>query len=92
MISSEEEIVKTVARTYEAVVGRELVISGGPMSDLYLLNLYSRMPSLSFGIAGWSRRGGAHQPNEYVSISGLVTFTKVTALVMMDWCGYAEIP
>ncbi len=50
MISSEEEIVKTVARTYEAVVGRELVISGGPMSDLYLLNLYSRMPSLSFGI------------------------------------------
>ncbi len=91
IISSEEEIVKTMSKAYKEVAGRDPVISGGAMSDLYLLNLYSNMPSFSFGAAGWSRKGGAHQPNEYVNIDDLMTFTKVAALTMMDWCGYEKV-
>lgn len=91
MINREEKIVKTMSKAYKEVAGGDPVISGGVMSDLYLLNLYSNMPSLTFGAAGWSRKGGAHQPNEYVNIDDLMTFTKITALTMMDWCGYEKV-
>ncbi len=90
-ISPEEEIAKTVSNSYQEVTGKNPVVSGGVMSDLYLLNLYSKMPSLSFGAMGWSRKGGAHMVDEYVSIEDLMTFTKVTALTMMDWCGYEKV-
>ena len=49
------------------------------------------MPSLTFGVFGWNRKGGAHQPNEYVSIDDLMVSTKLIALTMMDWCGYERI-
>jgi len=91
MVSSEEKIVKTMSEAYKGVTGRDPVISGGVMSDLYLLNLYSQMPALTFGAAGWSRKGGAHQPNEYVSIEDLIISTKVTALTIMSWCGYEKV-
>lgn len=65
--------------------------SGGVMPDLYLLNLYSNMPALTFGAARWSRKGGAHMVDEYVSIEYLMTLTKVTVLTMMDWCGYEKV-
>ena len=37
---------------------------------------------------GGVRKGGAHQPNECVNIDDLITYVKITALTMMDWCGY----
>ncbi len=88
LISDEQEIVKTVTRAYKGVTNREPVVGGGVMSDLYLLNLYGSAPALSFGIQGWGRKGATHQPNECVNIDDLITYVKITALTMMDWCGY----
>ncbi len=90
MISPENEIVKTISKAYKEVTGTDPQIGGGVMSDLYLLNLYSQMPALTFGAARWSQTGGAHQPNEYVSIEDLIILTKVTALTIMSWCEYEE--
>ncbi len=90
MISPEKEIVKTISKAYKEVTGTDPQIGGGVISDLYLLNLYSQMPALTFGAARWSQRGPAHQPNEYVSIEDLIILTKVTALTIMSWCEYEE--
>jgi len=91
MISAEEEIVNTVAKAYKEVTNENPVIGGAPMCDLYLLNFYSRMPAFMSGIQRWNQEGGAHQPNEYVKINDLITYTKVIALSIMDWCGYSSI-
>lgn len=90
MISPEKEVVKTISKAYKEVTGTDPQIGGGVMSDLYLLNLYSQMPALTFGAARWSQRGAAHQPNEYVSIEDLIILTKVTALTIMSWCEYEK--
>jgi acetylornithine deacetylase len=55
----------------------------GAHSDMGLPNGLGQTPTINFGPGDPSQ---AHQPNESVAISELVTATKMIALALTRWC------
>jgi acetylornithine deacetylase len=87
-IPVEHPIVKTVAKNYTEVTGREPEISGRQgAADTRFLNLYGHTPTVIFGPGSTAVM---HSDDEYVSIDDYLTAIKVVALSICDWCGVAE--
>ena len=90
-IAKKSPIVGILADAFKTVTGKKSSLSGGPMSDLFMLNLYGKIPSVSFGPGrGLVEKGGPHQFDENLSIeNNLLPATKILALSILEWCGYA---
>jgi acetylornithine deacetylase len=87
----DEPIIATMRQASEEATGVAMPIEGMPASDLHILGLYSDgMPSVCTGPGAFGVPESAHQPNESISIDGmLMPFIKSIALTMLTWCGGA---
>jgi acetylornithine deacetylase len=79
--------VKTLAKAYEVVVGKQPGVSMTPsVGDAGWLNR-AGIPCVYYGPGGDLRQ--AHAVNEFVELDEVFKSTKVLALMMLDWCGYS---
>ena len=79
--------VMTLAKAYEAVVGKQPGVSMTPsVGDAGWLNR-AGIPCVYYGPGGDLRQ--AHAVNEFVGLDEVFKSTKVLALMMLDWCGYS---
>jgi len=79
--------VKTLAKAYEVVVGKQPGVSMTPsVGDAGWLNR-AGIPCVYYGPGGDLRQ--AHAVNEFVGLEEVFKSTKVLALMMLDWCGYS---
>jgi acetylornithine deacetylase len=79
--------VRTLAKAYEAVVGKRPGVSMTPsVGDAGWLNR-AGIPCVYYGPGGDLRQ--AHAVNEFVGLDEVFKSTKVLALMMLDWCGYS---
>ena len=82
-IDENEPIVKAAIEAAKELGIEPKLIGIGSLTDAIHLINYSKIPTISFGASG----GGAHEPNEFANIDGLISATKVLALTIMRWCG-----
>ena len=83
-VSPDAPICKTVAATYEAVMGEPVKYYGfAAVDDAVFLNR-AGIPAITIG-PGDLRV--AHAANEYVEIAELVDAAKIYALSIVEWCG-----
>jgi acetylornithine deacetylase len=79
--------VKAIAAAHEAVTGEKPGISMSPsVGDAGWLNR-AGIPCVYYGPGGDLRQ--AHAVNEYVELEEVFKATKVLALTLLNWCGYA---
>jgi acetylornithine deacetylase len=80
-------IVTTLSSKFREVTGREPNITGreGAADTRYLIG-YGETPTVIFG-PGLTEQ--MHATNEWVNIEDVVIATKVLALTILEWCGYA---
>lgn len=82
--SMDHPLVSTLT-TILKTIGMEPSIIGGPWNcDVTNVALHRKVPAIVFGPGSSSV---AHQPNEHVSISDLISCCKAYALTLMRWCG-----
>lgn len=80
-------ISQAVARAHELITGSQPVIEGVPYgADMRLFTLLGDMPCVMYG-AGDVRV--AHQHDEHIAISDLLTAAKTITALLIDWCGEA---
>jgi acetylornithine deacetylase len=80
----EQEVVKTIAASYEEVTNEKAVISGFKATcDASWLNDIG-VTAITFGPGGLEL--GVHGPNESVPIEELIRCTKVYAVTALNWC------
>jgi acetylornithine deacetylase len=80
-------VIGSLSRAHEQVVGRAAPLVGmGGASDAMIFNLYSKTPAVVFG-PGSIRT--AHSPDEFVEVADVMAATKILALTILDYCGYA---
>jgi len=69
---------------YRTLPGRDYVVRGAPLAcDAYIFNLYSSTPALVLGPGG----GNAHAADEYVLVEDLIDLARLTARLLIAWCG-----
>lgn len=85
----DEPIIATVREAYHRVTGQTTRLEGGPRSDLNLLVLHGKVPTVSFGAgAAIFGRYAAHGPDERIDIEAeLIPYVKMLALAVIEWCG-----
>ncbi len=84
-VDAEHPIVKTVARSYQDVTGKEPEISGRQgAADTRFLNGFAKIPTVIFGPGPTTQM---HANNEWVAVDDLIDATKTLALSIYDWCG-----
>ena len=88
-IALDEPIIATLRQASAEATGTPMPVEGMPASDLHILGLYSDgMPSVCTGPGGFGVPELAHQPDESISIDGmLMPFVKSIAVTMLNWCG-----
>lgn len=84
-VDGNEPIVQTAIEAAKELGIEPKLVGVDSLTDAIHLINYSKIPTISFGASG----GGAHEPNEFVNIDGLISATKVLALAIMRWCGYS---
>jgi acetylornithine deacetylase len=78
---------QTVLAAHQAVTGNQPVVEGVPYgADMRLFTLIGNMPCVMYG-AGDVRV--AHQNDEHISISDLLTAATTISTFLIDWCGVA---
>jgi acetylornithine deacetylase len=77
-------IIASVASSHQDVTGTAASVFGIPAgTDLRLFTRHAGIPTLMYGPGNVVN---AHAADEHVSISQIVTCTKVLARTMVDWC------
>lgn len=85
-IGAKHELVKTVKANSEKVLRKTVPVQGAPYPcDLFIFNLYGRVPALALGPGG----GNAHGADEFVNMRDLKALVKIYAGIAVDWCGVA---
>ena len=80
-------ICEAVRRAHELVMGEEPAVEGVPYgADMRLFIRFGGIPCVMYGAGDVNV---AHAPDEYVSITELMTATKTVACLLADWCGVA---
>jgi acetylornithine deacetylase len=78
-------ILERLSCSHEAVVGTPPRVFGVPCgTDLRLFTRHAGIPTVLYGPGDVLN---AHSANEYVSLSEVITCTKVLARTMLTWCG-----
>jgi acetylornithine deacetylase len=81
-------ISQAVLAAHRAVTGEDAIVEGVPYgADMRLFSLLGDMPCVMYG-AGDVRV--AHQHDEHIAISDLLTAATTIAALLMDWCGVQE--
>lgn len=72
-------------RAHKRVTGEKPRIEGVPYgADMRLFTLFGEMLCVMYGAGDVAV---AHQVDEHISITELVTATKTIACLLIDWCG-----
>jgi len=70
--------------------GRPVRAAGACLSDYFLYYKYGSPRSVTWGIfRDFKLPGGAHQPDEYISLDDFVNMTRALALFILRYCGGA---
>ncbi len=84
-VDANHPIVKTVARSFKDVTGREPEISGRQgAADTRFLNGFAKIPTVIFGPGPTTQM---HANNEWVAVDDVIDATKTLAFSIYDWCG-----
>lgn len=87
-IPADHPVVHAFSESYQKVTSGQAVIEGVPYSsDVWLLTNYGNTPTITFGPGSIAQ---AHGRNEYLSLSSLLTATKIFALSILNWCGISH--
>lgn len=87
-IDPDHPICKTLAASYEKVLGRPAIIKGHDgAADARFLIKYGNTPTPIFGPGTIAQM---HADNEWVKVDDIISVTKVLAVTILDWCGYDE--
>ena len=69
-------------------IGTEPIVCGSCLSDLSVISKYGSSAAFGFGSGrDFSKKGGAHQPNEYMECETLVKYTKTLAAYILKVLG-----
>jgi acetylornithine deacetylase len=80
-------ICQVVKRAHEHVTGEEPAVEGVPYgADMRLFIRFGETPCVMYGAGDVNV---AHAPDEYISITELMTATRTIACLLADWCGVA---
>lgn len=83
-IERNHPVVKLVKKNAEEALGRNVKVTGAPYPcDLFIFNLYGKMPGIVFGPRG----GNAHGPDEFVYIGDLMRLAEILSCAALEWCG-----
>jgi acetylornithine deacetylase len=78
-------ICEAVKRAHERATGEEPIVEGVPYgADMRLFIRFGGMPCVMYGAGDVNV---AHAPDEYVSITELLTASKTVACLLAEWCG-----
>ncbi len=78
-----------LAHAHQQVTGALPPIEGVPYgADMRHFVLFGDIPTVLYGAGDVNV---AHQDNEHVSLSALLTASSTLALFMLDWCGVADV-
>ncbi len=82
-IDQDHKIVNTIRDCYKIIFNKEPKISGTPWgTDAAMLTKYANTPAVVFGPGAM-----AHDTDEHISIIDLMKYSKILALVILNWCG-----
>ncbi|HEU4847212.1 MAG TPA: peptidase [Rubrobacteraceae bacterium] len=80
-------ICEAVKRAHERAASEEPIVEGVPYgADMRLFIRFGGMPCVMYGAGDVNV---AHAPDEYVSITELLTASKTVACLLAEWCGVA---
>ena len=80
-------ICEAVKRAHERATSEEPIVEGVPYgADMRLFIRFGGMPCVMYGAGDVNV---AHAPDEYVSITELLTASKTVACLLAEWCGVA---
>ena len=79
-------ISQAILRAHERVTGAPPRVEGVAYgADMRLFTLFGEMPCVMYGAGDVAV---AHQVDEQINISELLTATKTIACLLIDWCGF----
>src|ERR687898_887524 len=81
-------ICEAIKRAHERATGEEPIVEGVPYgADMRLFIRFGEMPCVMYGAGDVNV---AHAPNEYISVTELLTATRTVACLLAEWCGVVE--
>jgi acetylornithine deacetylase len=88
-VATDAPIVAALREGSRLATGTPMPIEGAPASDLHIMGNFSGgMPAVATGPGQFGLPESAHQPNESISIDGvLLPFVKTVAATIITWCG-----
>lgn len=88
-IPADHPVVTSLLTSHQRSNGTETEVGGmDGATDSMIFNRYTDTPAAVFGPTG----GGAHAPDEYVELDGLLACTKTLAATILDFCGVGSAP
>lgn len=86
-IDKDHLLVRTTKAAAEECLGSEVKVTGAPFPcDLFIFNLYGKMPGIVLGPSG----GNGHAADEFVYVEDIIKLTKIFSLTALRWCGLAN--
>lgn len=83
-VALDHDWTQTLSRSASQVMQEQAIVTAAEYPcDAFLNQRYFGMPTLIFGPRG----GGAHNANEYVEISSVMTTARVLLSAALQWCG-----
>lgn len=80
--------IKCMVESSKEATGTEPIVCGSCLSDLSVISKYGSSRAYGFGAGrDFSKKGGAHQPNEYIECDRLVEYAKTIAAYVLKILG-----
>ncbi len=80
----DSEDIKVMLESCREATGNEPIVCGACLSDMSVISKYGSSNAFAFGAGrDFSKKGGAHQPNEYIECEKLVEYTKSIATYVL---------
>ena len=80
----DSEDVRLMVEASQEATGKAPIVCGSCLSDLSVISKYGSNRAYGFGCGrDFSKKGGAHQPNEYIECDKLVEYTKTIAAYIL---------
>jgi acetylornithine deacetylase len=87
-VESDAPICEALKKAHERVTGEEPPVEGVPYgADMRLFIRFGGMPCVMYGAGDVNV---AHAPDEYISVTELLTAASTLARLLADWCGVDE--
>lgn len=84
----DSEDIKTMLEACHEATGKEPIVCGACLSDMSVISKYGSSNAFAFGAGrDFSKKGGAHQPNEYIECDKFVDYTKSIATYVLKVLG-----